>query len=180
MNIVVGDYVINIKNQTVLNQLKPLDYYNNIPDLFLMAYTDLDSEDIEEILKDDELKNTMIKEVYKNLNISDETTFIRTVNKTFELVNSIEGVLIVALNMYYQHSLSELIKLSSSELLAMFIIELKINGSNKKIEADLLKTTLLNYYSEETVNDFINQCYQVSEEEMQKNWEKDFNELNNL
>ena len=85
MNIVIGDYNINIKRNPVLNRLKSLEYYKEIPELFLGTYTDLDYESIEEITEDLELSNMVIETVYKNLTINDETKFIKTTNNALEL-----------------------------------------------------------------------------------------------
>lgn len=180
MNIVIGDYNINIKRNPVLNRLKPIEYYLEISDLFLETYTDLSYEDIDEILLNDELANTIVKEVYKKLNINDEQHFIKIVNNTNELLNSIDGLLIMYLERYYECNLLELIKMTSEELLTLFVYNLRTKNAIMTINPDELKNILSQFYSEETVNGFIENCCQRLQKQAQDSFEKEIEQLNNI
>lgn len=177
-NIIIGDYNISVTHKPITNVLKPVDYYEKVPDLFLATYTNLDYSEIEEIIENEELTKVIIKEVYNYLTVNDETRFIRTVNKALELINSFDGVMIVALQRYYNYSLKDLLQMSSEELLTILVVELKTK--NVKIESELLKKALLNFYSEDTVNDFMEQCCGMTKEQIEKEFEKEFQALQNL
>lgn len=180
MNIVIGDYNINIKHKSVLQRLKPLEYYKEIPELFLETYTDLDYEDMDEILENKELAEVMIKEVYNNLTINDEQKFIKTVNNSLEFVNSIDSILIIFLERYYNHNVTELIKMSSEELLNLFVFDLKTKEAVAVIDIENLKKILISFYSEKTVNEFIENCCERLKQQAQDSFERELEQLNNI
>lgn len=180
MNIVIGDYNINIKRNPVLNRLKSLEYYKEIPELFLETYTDLDYESIDEISKDFELSDMVIETVYKNLTINDETKFIKTTNNALELLNSIDGMLMLFLERYYECNIVELIKLTSEELLMLFIFNLRTKNSVVPIDLETLKNILKSFYSEKTVEDFIENCGERIKQQAQESFEKEMEQLNQI
>lgn len=180
MNIVVGDYNINIKQTNILNRLNTLEYYKEIPDLFLETYTDLSFDDIDEIISNSDLSNAMVELIYNNLNVSSESKFIKTVNNSLELLNSVDGVLLVFLERYYEYNAVDLIKLTSEELLSLFIFCLKSKDAIAPIDIDNLKEILNSFYSEETTNDFIEHCCGRVMQQAQDSFEKEMEQLNNI
>lgn len=180
MNIVIGDYNINIKRNPVLNRLKSLEYYKEIPDLFLETYTDLDYESIDEIIQYSELSNMIIETIYKNLNVNDENKFIRTTNNALELLNSIDGMLILFLERYYGCNILDLIKLTSEELLILFIFNLRTKNAIEPIDLETLKNILKSFYSEKTVDDFIENCGERIKQQIQDSFEKEMEQLNQI
>lgn len=180
MAIVIEDYVINVKHKPVLYRLKPIDYYKELPDLFLETYTDLDDDSIDEIISNQELCDVVLSEVYKNLTVDDEKRFIKVTNSSLEMLNSFDGVIIVFLERYYNYNSLELIKMSSEELLSLFIFNLKARDPQYTINIDNLREILSSFYSEKTVNDFIDNCCGRLKEQAQKDFDKEFEQLNNI
>lgn len=180
MNIVIGDYNINIKNNPITNRLNTLEYYKEIPDLFLETYTDLSYEEIDEIVSNSELSDTIIGFIYNNLSISNESKFIKVVNSSLEFLNSMDGVLLVFLERYFGYSSTELIKMTSEELLTLFIICLKSKDPIENIDVENLKDILKSFYSEETTNDFIEHCCGRLVQQAQNDFEREMEQLNNI
>lgn len=180
MNIVIGDYNINIKRNPVINRLKTLDYYKKIPELFLETYTDLYDEDINEITENPELLSAIIENVYNNLNINDEQKFIKVTNNSLEMLNSIDGMLILFLERYYDCNIVDLVKLTSEELLTLFIFNLKTKEAVITMDVNTLKDILCSFYSEKTVDDFINSCGDRLKKQAQSDFEKELEQLNNI
>lgn len=180
MNIVIGDYSIKIQDRPAFQKIQKIDFYKENPELFLKAYTDLSDDDIEEIMYDDNLINTIVQEIYKRLNLNDENEFIKSVNNSLEIINSLDGVIIIYLYKYFGHSLIELMKLNSDELLTMFIFELKFSKPNINIDIEQLKSVLTMQYSEETVQGFIENCCDGLVKHNEQAFEKELQNLENL
>lgn len=180
MNIVVDKYVIKIADKFAYSKIKNLEFYHEYPELFFKAYTNLSKTDIKEILNDTFLTYKIVDEVYKNLNVNDEKKFIKTVNNTIDFLNSIDGIFVIYLNLYYEHPLPELLKLSSEELLIMFIYDLKLKRPIRDIDVEELKDILKSNYSEKTANDFIEYCCANIQKQNEENFNKELEELQNL
>lgn len=180
MNIVIDDYNINIKQPNVLNRLKTLEYYKTIPDLFLETYTDLDYESIDDILSNSHLTEVMIETIYKNLNIENEERFIKIVNNSLETLTSLDGVIMVFLERYYNYNATELIQMTPELLLSLFIFCLKTKEASYTIDLENLREILKSYFSEKTVDDFITNCCERISMQNQANFEKEMEELNNI
>lgn len=180
MNIVIGDYSIKIQDRPAFQKIQKIDFYKKNPELFLKAYTDLSDDDIEEILDDNNLTNTMVQEIYKRLNINDESEFIKSVNNSLEIINSLDGVIIIYLYKYFGHPLVELMKLNSDELLTLFIFELKFSVPSRNIDIEQLKNVLSMQYSEESVKGFIDNCCDGIVKQNEQAFEKELQNLENL
>lgn len=122
----------------------------------------------------------MVQEIYKRLNINDENEFIKAVNNSLEIINSLDGVIIIYLYKYFGHSLVELMKLNSDELLTLFIFELKFSVPSRNIDIEQLKNVLSMQYSEESVQGFIDNCCDGIVKQNEQAFEKELQNLENL
>ena len=180
MNLLIDKYSFSIKPQPVSIELKPIDFYQQIPEVFFNIYTNLTNEEINEIINNQELTNLIITEVYQRLSITNSNTFVGIINNTFKLINSLNGIIIMILKTYYGYKLPELISKTEEELLTLLIFELQTGIVPKDFPIESLKNALRSYFDEKIVDDFSKNCLNKLIQQVQNDFEQQLKELENI
>lgn len=180
INIVVDKYNIPIKEIPIIKGLKELSLYKEIPESFLELYTELSYEEIDEIISNSSICNTVIESVYSQLDITNKNKFVKSVSNSLNTLNSITGVLFVILSRNYGYSIKDLINLTIDELIFLFVFELKLGDPKYEIDVEKLKNVIEETYDKNIADDFVDKCCDRLQKLVQDNFEKEMEQLNNL
>lgn len=173
-------YYISFPELKMTDDLKDKNHYLKYPRSFMQRFTNLNNSDIEEILNDKELTETVINSVYDKLDITKESTFISKVNKAYSCFNKIDMIFFISLHYTFGIPMTDLIGKTTKELIMLFIINCQINRDDTSA-IDRVCEGLKVYYSDETINDFKKLCVvEKTKEEQIKDWNEEFSQFSQL